>query len=426
MKRLAVIVAGCVVLVGAVFGGIAAVRFVRVQQRERRAAARLPAAEQEWRREFGDPAKRLAEFPRVDDSVSATRLVELAGSLGIQMERPQEGKPVPRQLSADREVAEHVRDYLQRELTRSEDGVGPPPDALLHFFDGHGQELDAIVASLTSSEPPVWKSEASLGPDASIPNLLGQIRLQKMLVARCLSHMHAGRQEDADRVLTAGWTLNQSLVSRVDIVSQLIGTAVARMHVGLARRLAVPGSWRARLAGHDYRASLLRAMEVERIGTLQRLSQGSSRYDRATRADYLDLSRIMLVGFRDAPVGDGPLAPRFPKDGDATPGGVLVSISMPNLAESVRRADRLMVDTELTDRVLQARELRAKLGTWPQEIPGFAASRMPDAHWIYSPAPTRDGKLSISLSRELRWEGGPGLILPVSHVLDGRSTALTR
>jgi hypothetical protein len=97
---------------------------------------------------------------------------------------------------------------------------------------------------------------------------------------------------------------------------------------------------------------------------------------------------------------------------------------MPNLGESVRRADRLMVDTELTDRVLQARELRAKLGSWPQEIPGFAASRMPNAHWIYAPAP--DGKLRISLSRELRWEGGTGLILPVSHVLDGSPAPLTR
>jgi hypothetical protein len=425
MKRLAVIFAGCVVLVAAVVGGIAAVRFVRVQQHERRAAERLPAAEQEWRREFGDPAKRLAEFPRVDDNASAARLVELARAVGIQMERPQEGKPAPRELSANRAVAEHVRDYFEKELTRSEDEVGPPPAPLRDFFDGHGPQLDAIVAFLTSSEPPVWKSEAALGPEASLPNLLGQIRLQKILVARCLSDLHAGRQQDADRVLTASWTLNQSLGSRVDIVSQLIGTAVARMHVGLARRLAAPGPWRARLAGHDYRASLLRAMEVEKIGHLRHLA-GSSRYARATRADYLDLSRILLVGFRDAPVGDGPLAPRFPKDGDATPGGVLVSVSMPNLAEAVRRADRLMVDIELTDRVLQARELRAKLGNWPQEIPGFAASRMPDAHWIYAPAAGGDGKLSISLSRELRWEGGPGLHLPLSHVLDGSSTAPTR
>jgi hypothetical protein len=166
-------------------------------------------------------------------------------------------------------------------------------------------------------------------------------------------------------------------------------------------------------------------MEVEKIGHLRRLA-GSSRYERATRAEYLDWSRIMLVGFRDAPVGDGPLAPRFPKDDDGTPGGVLASAAMPNLAESVRRADRLTGDIELTDRVLQARELRAKLGNWPQEIPGFAASRMPDARWIYAPSPTRDGKLSISLSRELRWEGGPGLILPMSHILDGSQTGRTR
>ena len=51
---------------------------------------------------------------------------------------------------------------------------------------------------------------------------------------------------------------------------------------------------------------------------------------------------------------------------------------MPNLLDTFRRADRLVLDTELTAKTLQARELRLQNGgRWPAAIPGIDTSRFP-------------------------------------------------
>ena len=80
---------------------------------------------------------------------------------------------------------------------------------------------------------------------------------------------------------------------------------------------------------------------------------------------------------------------------------------------AVRRVDRLIVDTELTDRILKARILRAKLGHWPSELPGAGESRLVNARWIYAVDPHE--RLAIALSRELDWGRQLGPVLPVRY-----------
>jgi hypothetical protein len=77
------------------------------------------------------------------------------------------------------------------------------------------------------------------------------------------------------------------------------------------------------------------------------------------------------------------------------------------------RADRPGVDLELTDRILRAREERARLGRWPEALPDFEPSRLKDARWVYSVSAS--GELTICLSRELHWEGLSGLVLPLRY-----------
>jgi hypothetical protein len=73
----------------------------------------------------------------------------------------------------------------------------------------------------------------------------------------------------------------------------------------------------------------------------------------------------------------------------------------------------LIIDTELTDRVLQARMLRDKLGRWPAEMREISPTRVPGARWIYKL--DESGRPTISFSRELRWESLSGLVLPISY-----------
>jgi hypothetical protein len=414
---------GCLAAAAAVFGGFKAQRFlgdaIRTDRHVRRAALREPEAERAWRQEFGDPLVRLREVPRRQENETARRLAEMARPLGIELARPVPGQPVSHPSDAERSLREVVASYFQAELESPGDRIGPPPRALREFLVSREADIDGIVALLTGGgEPPVWVSVVSLGPEAPIPNLLGQVLLQKLLVADCLVQAQLERREEAERILLASWILNGSIRDRADVISQIIAVGVARMHLGAARRLILTGPWRERFRDHDYRQSLLRAMEIEASGRFQQLPNGSSRSERATRADFLDLTRIFLTRLRNAPVEDGPL-PTEETRGEAgmddSPGERLARIAMPNVVESVRRADRLTVDQELTERVLDARDTKSKLGRWPAETPGPVKSRMPGAEWIT--AIGKDGRMTISLSRELRWEDG-GLVLPLCHVLD--------
>jgi len=300
--------------------------------------------------------------------------------------------------------------------------VAPPGGAARLRLDSLDCEIDAVVDLLASGAAPVWKEEVSKGLAAPVPNLLGEIRLQRTLVARALQMSQLGRPEKAERALAASWSLNASLRDRADLISQIMAVATARMQAGLARRISLPpasvGSWRERLSRHDFRESVLRALRVESLAGARALPEGRTASERASRVDYLDVRRMMLVQLRDAPVSDGPL--RFAEPTDLTDpplsaGAILSTIAVPNLLNTVRRADRLIVDLELTDRVLQALDLRAKLGHWPDRIPGLDRSRIANGHWVYS---LEAGRISIAFSRDLLWDGVTGLVLPLRYESD--------
>jgi hypothetical protein len=76
----------------------------------------------------------------------------------------------------------------------------------------------------------------------------------------------------------------------------------------------------------------------------------------------------------------------------------------------MRRVDRLVLDAELTDRIIHAKVLRAELGHWPTAIPGLETSQMPGGRWVY--AVRGDGGMTISFSRELEWDDEQEMILP--------------
>jgi hypothetical protein len=86
----------------------------------------------------------------------------------------------------------------------------------------------------------------------------------------------------------------------------------------------------------------------------------------------------------------------------------MLAMSMPNTRSSFLRADRLVVDAELTSKVLEAKGLRQNGGRWPAAIPGIETSRYPGAAWRYEASPD-GGRRSIAFSRVLDspyWKGG--------------------
>jgi hypothetical protein len=422
MKRTAIVVVSFVVAGAAVFGFVKVVPTVRdaidTQRHIRQAALRAPGAEADWRKEFGDPDRTLAAFPSHEDSEKAVRLIELARTVGIDLARSKSRQPGGGESGDKRALSRAISQYDEAELTRPGGKVEPPPGAVRAFLEERDREIGDVVTFLSTSGPPEWKVDVRLAHEAPVPNLLGQIRLQRLLVAQALNRAQLGRENEAEQVFHASWNLNASLRDRPDIISQLIAIAIARMQAGLARRLPLdPAPWRERFADHDYRASVLRALEVESIAGVRGLPADSSLWDRASRADFFDLRRNFLVGLRDSPVADKQIeisSERYlPDSQPRSPGAIIEMIPLPNLAGAIRRADRLIIDMELTERILEARMLKAGLGLWPTGIPGIEISRMPGEHWTYFVS--NDGRMTIYFSRELQWEGQQGWMLPLRY-----------
>jgi hypothetical protein len=409
-------VAAAGVVAGLFWGGPYAYYTIATYPHVLRAARREPAAEQAWKTEFGSIIETRAASPKGEDNESALRLIALASAAGIDLARPKGTERIDFEHDPDRAMREAAGDYVTAEVTKVGGPVEPPPKVAREYLEAHEPALDALVEFLSNAEPLAWKCDSELGPDAPVPNLLGLIRLQRLLVARALTRASAGEPQEAERTLSAAWFLNASIRDRPEVVCQIIAIAAARLQVGLARRLALdPAAWRERLNDHDYRASVLRALVLQNDRFFRRLPAGPSARDRATRADLFDLTREFLVALRDAPVGDGsiPISAPAKTDSPASEGEILASIWIPNLADTMRRAVRLAIDTELTDRVLQARSLRHQLGHWPTGMPEIDGTRVPGARWIY----TLDerGRPSISFSRDLHWESLSGLCLPLRY-----------
>lgn len=401
----------------------AVARTVRLRRHWRDAIRKESAVTAAWNREFGEPAAILARYPKQPDDETLNHLVGLARGLGIELTRPSGGPEKARSSprNADRELHKAIGDYVEARLRTVSGPIAAPEKPVAEYLRGHTESLDQVVQDLLESPPPRWPLDLSRWPDSPVPNLLGPLLLQRVLIAEALSSESSGSPGNIDRILQASWNLNAGLRDRPELISQLVAITVARLQAGLIRRAEVdPARWRPRLIEHDYRASLLASLEAWAVLELRDLGRDDSSFMRASRVDLLDLKRRMLVALRDSPVSDGDgreIGRQFPWDADPlSAGGFVFAEDLPEELGSIRRVDRLILDTELTGKILEVRELRRKLGRWPREIPGIESSRIRDAHWIYSVTP--EGRMSIAISRPMQWGKTVGLVLPVRYESD--------
>ena len=393
MKRATVVLLVLVIASAAVWGLVKYGPYVRWYMRVRwhaiEASRREPAALAAWQKEFGD----LAAAPPVhDDNATAVRLAELAPGAGVNFKKTE----YPASATA-------IGVYVNAETMKTGGPVDPPPEAVRSYLDAHKPGLDAVVDLLTHAEPPVWKTEEWLAPDPT--PLAGLKQLSYVLVARALAESSAGRDADADRALSAAWQLSVSLRDFPILIEQLIAMSMTTAPASLARRLAVDAaSWRVRLGEYDARAGVMHALVAEGG---RKWSAGTSQMERAAHADYLDSMRVYLVGLRDQPLTAQHAAyseADAVRDGWSA-GAIIAAIGQWGFDRAWLSAGLVMLQIELTDRVLHARQLKAQLGRWPAAIPNVETSRIPGVHWIYFVG--QDGRMSIAVSPTLQGTGPP-------------------
>ena len=248
-----------------------------------------------------------AQFPKTEASAAALELERLAALLGIELaprdetsRRPPEPTPTSanevapppvidveerRRPSADesagyQRIAEAAFGFLDRELTNPVEGIGAPSRELERYLGGaHGR--DVIDRSVLLRDTDVqWEMDVTGVGASPLPNLLGHVRLQRLMVARALLEARRGDAERALQTIEASWRLNQSISSRPELISQLIAVAVARLEVGALRKLDTPAyGWADRLRDGRLFSSFLAAFQNQIW-----FSTGRGRPDRRARA----------------------------------------------------------------------------------------------------------------------------------------------
>lgn len=387
------------------------------------AAWRETRAVEAWR-DIGKPLPALAaSFPKTDTNAAAHALETSALVLGIRLqpgadeasaEEPGESKKEEKSEWGVTRGA--LTKWATAEAERPEEAVQAPPAAVAAWLAGHASELDAIERALLEGPAPEWAMDTSLLFAAPVPNMAGHLQLHMALVARALARAAAGDAPGAERSVLASWKLADPERRRPDVVSRSISWIATHLELGALRKFPADASaWRGRIAGWDARESVRRSWELEAWTIWQaarRLSASNSSRglfadlvarpaERLEAAARLDGWRAMTEAAVASPVSDGDgafLAEAFRKGMGRW---AAVAPPSPALASAWKRADRLALEAELTNKVFDIRATREPSGAWPPAIPGLEASKAENVKWVY--AVTKEGRASIVTNRTLTW-----------------------
>lgn len=256
-------VLGCLATLAlvALAGGVL---FLVLGERSRRADERLLAR---WSELLGG-ASFVERFPPTEPNETAARLEVLGSAMGIEMAPADAADgPRPREESATRwaEIKPLLEEHVKAVAAAPSRGAWPPFAAELRGFLVEAKpHADEIVEILRDAPAPVWRSDLSRGFDAPLPNFLGLLKLQDLLVAQAALEAGDGRSGRSLELLQASWRLNQAVLARVSLLAQLVGQRAASRQAGILRGLCgVPPLWRDRLDELELQEGVFVALHAE-------------------------------------------------------------------------------------------------------------------------------------------------------------------
>jgi hypothetical protein len=376
-----------------------------------------------------------APLPKKETNPTARSLEKAALPLGIDLKAREPSSVEPEPPGMDREQkSESTRARLSltkwatTEAERPEANIQAAPPEVAAWLTGHAAELDAIEGALVSGPAPEWAEDPSLLFAAPVPDMAGHMELHAILLGRALARAAGGDPAGAARALLASWNLAEPERRRVDVPSRSIAWIATHLELGVLRKLPVDaGPWRGRISGWDPREAVKRSWANEAWttwkaarrrqaagvyagaprGPVERLFAGPAQ--RLEAAAFLDGWRAMTEAAVKSPVSDGDGA----KLADAFRAGMGrwagAAPQIPTLAGAWKRADRLVLEAELTNRVFDVRAKRDPSGAWPASMPGLETSKGENVKWVYAVTP--EGRASIASSRILSWPDRAASIL---------------
>ncbi|MFY9823459.1 MAG: hypothetical protein WAM82_18910 [Thermoanaerobaculia bacterium] len=368
-----------------------------------------------WRRSLGG-ASFLERYPTTRSNATVRDLESLSAAIGIEMAvvlTPRSILPAPEAARRFEAVRAPLSAVYSAGRTATEASLAPLPPELAAFLDSARPGFDAIRKRLAQGPPPVWARNLEAGFEARIPNYLGLLTFQKVLLLEAREQLRAGREAQAAEVLETSWQLNEAMAdNNPSLITQLIAQAVIRLQQPVLRSFSkAPAGWSERLLHLDRRSRTLRALQCENFSAYL-----TSTFDRPIRDAMWGrrpqtLLRWMLWDYARRFSGMVETLPQrdvrtfdpdaFEREQRSTipRWQIIARILLPNFGEFWPRSARIELEAELTALVLEERERLAASG--PPRPTNRRPSRVQGLSWIYEDLP--DGT-TLHLDGDLKYQ----------------------
>jgi hypothetical protein len=337
----------------------------------------------EWPMGLGTLDEVPKRYPAHDTSDDAARLAALAAAAGVDFAAP----PARGALSRRTPVSE----YLDRQLTRADGGIDPPPPELAKDLADHEAALANVRAYLIGRNAIIWPVDVAAVSQAPLPNLSGHYALTRMLIAHALTSPATAADD-----LCAAWRLQRVLWHRPELISKQVALVGTRMVNAAARRLETRPSWFDEIGAIDYRRSMLAAEQAE-VWAHRKQVEDEGRQSDGRLIDVVlqPIGELCAANFAAvARRASGELAQsrQCAVDGRALDAHLRAMLpfwnlperrAMPNFGAVWQRVARFQAEREATERIFAI-----KSGKWTPDLERSACS---DGTWIYA-----DGTLRFS------------------------------
>lgn len=396
-------------------------------------------------KEIQDDINRFAEqFPKRESNQTTQDLRVLIAKLGIDWYSWRGYEPEVPVAEGDRQafeqISEPLAEYLNSQFSKATvDEIDPLPPEIQAYLTKHQATIEAIQELIRRQGPPVIKQDITpiIEGDLAIPLplLLGMVELQRVLSTDVLDKQRQGQPQSALETLEVTWTLNHALADHPAILPQLVWQINQRIINRTLRSLPqVPSSWQERLSDKNVRQGLITALEGEGVLIFSSIhntpSKGFLEFHNANPNPIEEpISRLGLgwlfapllqpyirwsaidsyqtfnenlrefearsINFCESNENDLKIN-RMPAFWN-----ILGQVSIPTSSNLFLRTDQIRLSNELTQKILELRQLAAKSNAWPATIPPLESQVCPGFKWVYQKVD--NDTVSLTFTPEPSW-----------------------
>ena len=353
-----------------------------------------------------------AEYPKQGTSAAALEIAELAAKLGIDatVDSGPGARPGLDRTTASGRAISASSEYVNAQLQDSNDAVGPPPPVVASFLEEHAAALAGIVAAGSGRREIAWDIDVTLGTRSPVPAWAGLTLVQRLIAAQVLVDLR--RQDSAAALagIEAIWQIARSVAARPEMMSELIAMGHARLAVGLLRKLRVPAyGWETRLREGEFLREFLTAFQNDAWPSA----------DHPGMEENAEVLGRIYRRFVDGLVERSPCAWTTADlqhswdvaiSGETNPNEIEITISSESIIRMLMKSYRLLLDSELTALVVEARAERAasRDDEWPAGLSDLESRVCPGHFYVYA----RTGAMTLAFQGPAPGTGDATLTLP--------------